>query len=97
MMLEHDPVADARTRASATLAGVPVTLERPSDPKHGDYATNVALRLAGRSGRPPREVADELAERAAALDGVARVEVAGPGFLNITRRRRVARERSSRR
>ncbi len=82
-MVEHDPVLTLE-RALGDLAGVPVTLERPSDPKHGDYATNVALRLAGSERRPPRDVAAELAERAAALDGVERVEVAGPGFLNIT-------------
>ncbi len=65
------------------LAGVPVQLERPSDPSHGDYATNVALRLAGQARRPPREVAEELARAIAGLDGVDRVEVAGPGFLNV--------------
>jgi arginyl-tRNA synthetase len=83
MIVEHDPVLMLE-RALGDLAGVPVTLERPTDPKHGDYATNVALRLAGAERRPPRDVAAELAERAAALDGVERVEVAGPGFLNIT-------------
>ena len=57
---------------------------RPSDERHGDYATNVALRLAGTLRRPPREVAEELRERVAGLDGVAGVEVAGPGFLNLT-------------
>ena len=65
------------------VAGVPVQLERPTDPTHGDYATNVALRLAGQLKRPPREVAEELAGRAAGLPGIERVEVAGPGFLNL--------------
>jgi arginyl-tRNA synthetase len=69
--------------ALSELAGAPVELDRPSDPSHGDYATNVALRLAGRLKRPPREVADELAARAGSLDGVDRVDVAGPGFLNL--------------
>jgi arginyl-tRNA synthetase len=63
--------------------GEPVTLERPTDPAHGDYATNVALRLAGRLRRPPREVAAELAERVAELPEIDRVEVAGPGFVNL--------------
>ena len=62
---------------------MPVELERPSDPSHGDYATNVALRLAPARGRAPRELAEELAARAAALPGVERAEVAGPGFLNL--------------
>ncbi len=68
----------------AEVAGAPVELERPADPRHGDYATNVALRLAGERRQPPREVAEELCARIAALDGVGGVEVAGPGFLNIT-------------
>ena len=69
--------------ALSEVAGVPVQLERPSDPSHGDYATNVALRLAGQLKRPPREVAEELAGRVAGLAGVERAEVAGPGFLNV--------------
>jgi arginyl-tRNA synthetase len=66
--------------------GVPetVTVERPRQKGHGDYATNVALQLAGPAGRPPRELASLLAERLGRADGVAGVDVAGPGFLNIT-------------
>ena len=60
-----------------------VELERPSDSAHGDYSTNVALRLAGQRKRPPRELAEELAEQARALPHVERVEVAGPGFVNL--------------
>jgi arginyl-tRNA synthetase len=65
------------------LAGAPVALERPSDPAHGDYATNVALQTAPQHRRPPRELATELAERAAELDEIERAEVAGPGFVNL--------------
>ncbi len=65
------------------LTGAPVALERPSDPAHGDYATNVALQTAPQHRRPPRELAAELAERAGRLEEVERAEVAGPGFLNI--------------
>ncbi|MCF6505974.1 arginine--tRNA ligase [Blastococcus sp. MG754426] len=61
-----------------------VVVERPKNPEHGDYATNVALRLAKPAGRPPREVAGLLAEELRAHPGVAGVDVAGPGFLNIT-------------
>ncbi len=64
-------------------AGAPVALERPGNPAHGDYATNVALRIAPERGRSPRELAEELAAEAAALPGVERAEVAGPGFLNL--------------
>jgi arginyl-tRNA synthetase len=65
------------------LAGAAVELERPQDPAHGDYATNVALQSAAQQRRSPRELAAELAERAAALDEVERADVAGPGFLNL--------------
>jgi arginyl-tRNA synthetase len=65
------------------LAGAPVELERPQDPAHGDYATNVALQSAPLHRRAPRELAAELAERAAELDEVERAEVAGPGFVNL--------------
>lgn len=61
-----------------------IVVERPKNPDHGDYATNVALRLAKPAGRPPREVAELLAEELRAHPGVAKVDVAGPGFLNIT-------------
>jgi arginyl-tRNA synthetase len=67
----------------ADLAGAPVELERPAKAEHGDYATNVALRLAPQRGRPPRELAEELAAKAVELDAVERTEVAGPGFLNL--------------
>jgi arginyl-tRNA synthetase len=77
-----DAVGRLETELSE-LAGVLAELERPSDPAHGDYATNVALRVAGATRRPPREVATELAAKAAELGGIARAEVAGPGFVNI--------------
>ncbi|MFJ2438997.1 ArgS-related anticodon-binding protein NrtL [Streptomyces sp. NPDC087658] len=65
-----------------------VTVERPRPGGRGDYATNVALRLAGPAGRPPREVAEILRVRVAATPGidrlVDRIEITGPGFLNFT-------------
>jgi arginyl-tRNA synthetase len=77
---------NAVTRLAARLselADAPVELERPQDPSHGDYATNVALQSASKHRRPPREFAAELAERAAELEEVERTEVAGPGFVNL--------------
>ncbi len=65
------------------LAETPVELERPHEAAHGDYATNVALRLAPSRRRAPREVAGELAAAAGALPSVERAEVAGPGFVNL--------------
>jgi arginyl-tRNA synthetase len=61
-----------------------VVIDRPRNPEHGDYATNVALRLAKAAGRPPREVAELLAAELRATAGIDAVDVAGPGFLNIT-------------
>jgi arginyl-tRNA synthetase len=75
--------ASALATRLAEAAGAEVELERPSDPAHGDYATNVALRLAPVRKRAPRELAEELAAAAAALPDVARAEVAGPGFVNL--------------
>ncbi len=51
----------------ARIAGAPVAVERPAQAEHGDYATNVALKLAGARKRPPLEIAAELAGAAAAL------------------------------
>jgi arginyl-tRNA synthetase len=61
-----------------------VRIERPRVKEHGDYATSVALQLAKPAGRPPREVAESVATRLRGTPGVAAVDVAGPGFLNIT-------------
>jgi arginyl-tRNA synthetase len=76
--LPTDPVSTLAGRV-----GADVTLERPSDAEHGDYATNAALRLAGTRRQAPREVAAELAAVAAALPEVERAEIAGPGFVNL--------------
>jgi arginyl-tRNA synthetase len=65
------------------LAGATVELERPQDPAHGDYATNVALQSAPKHRRAPRDFADELVQRAVELDEIERAEVAGPGFVNL--------------
>ncbi|MDN3239895.1 arginine--tRNA ligase [Glycomyces tritici] len=59
-------------------------VERPRDPKHGDYASNIALQTAKKAGTNPRALAEKIAELLAAVDGVAKVDIAGPGFLNIT-------------
>ncbi len=80
---------DAIGRAVASgafSADVPdeLVLERPKNRAHGDYATNVALRLAKPAGKPPRDVAEAIAASLLEADGVAAVDVAGPGFLNIT-------------
>jgi arginyl-tRNA synthetase len=60
-----------------------VTVERPRNPEHGDYATNVALRTAKNAGVPPRDLAGWLAEALAGREGIASAEIAGPGFINL--------------
>jgi arginyl-tRNA synthetase len=80
-------LADLSAEGAITLpGGVPgtVTVERPRQKGHGDYATNVALKLAKPAGMPPRDFAGLVAERLATRDGIDGVDVAGPGFLNIT-------------
>jgi arginyl-tRNA synthetase len=74
---------DRLAAALAAEAGAAIELERPSDAAHGDYATNAALRLAPTQGRPPREIARELAVAAEGIDAVDSAEVAGPGFVNL--------------
>lgn len=72
---------------AADALGAPdadVQLERPRNREHGDWATNLAMTLAGRLGKPPRAIAEDLLAR---LDltgaGVRAAEVAGPGFINF--------------
>jgi len=81
-----------KTTASAVLAergldaaALPatVTVERPRNPEHGDYASNLALQVGKKVGANPRELAGWLAEALSKADGVASAEVAGPGFINM--------------
>jgi arginyl-tRNA synthetase len=81
-------VVERRRESGAEIADVTITiddvpLERPKNREHGDWASNVAMRLAKRIGANPRELATEIADEAAAIDGVASAEVAGPGFINF--------------
>jgi arginyl-tRNA synthetase len=86
-----DPIADLRAaieQAAAELdgdAGARLTLERPPKPELGDYSTNAAMLLAPALGAAPREVAEKLRERLSGELGAdaERIEVAGPGFLNV--------------
>ncbi|NHU47559.1 arginine--tRNA ligase [Rhodococcus sp. A14] len=60
-----------------------LTVERPRNPEHGDYATNVAMQVAKKVGTNPRELAGWLAEALTAAAGIDSADIAGPGFLNI--------------
>lgn len=61
-----------------------VVIERPKNRDHGDWATNVAMQLAGKFSLNPRAFAELLAPKLNALDGIDKVDIAGPGFINIT-------------
>ena len=63
---------------------VAISLERPKNRDHGDYATSIALQLAKAAGKSPREVAELLRADIAELPEVSAVDIAGPGFINIT-------------
>ncbi len=73
-----------RRGGAQTLSVADVALERPKNRDHGDWASNIAMKLAKPLGVPPRELAEEIAAAVADLDGIASVDVAGPGFINIT-------------
>ncbi len=78
-------ISHALREAAAELgaADASVRLDRPRDTGHGDLASNIALTLAKRLRRPPREIAGDLKDRLNGLEGVDRIDVAGPGFLNF--------------
>ena len=64
--------------------GVEIRLERPRNPEHGDIASNLAMALAGRLGKPPRAIAEDIRSRLSLEGaGISTIEIAGPGFLNF--------------
>ncbi|HEX7466792.1 MAG TPA: arginine--tRNA ligase, partial [Usitatibacter sp.] len=65
-------------------ADVAVELDRPKNAEHGDFATNVALQLAKRVGRKPREVAEAIVAALGTSGDIAKADIAGPGFINLT-------------
>ena len=78
------PLAEARREGStAELSASDLPMERPRNRDHGDWSSNAALKLAKVVGANPRELAVEIAKGLEATPGVASVEVAGPGFINI--------------
>jgi arginyl-tRNA synthetase len=82
-ILELVVAAISRGEITAT-APDSITLDRPKNRDHGDYATSIALQLAKSAGKQPREVAEILQGAISKLPGVSSVDIAGPGFINIT-------------
>jgi arginyl-tRNA synthetase len=78
------PIADERRPGEPLeLAASDIVFERPRNRDHGDWASNIAMRLAKPFGTNPRELAQQIADGLAGVDGVASAEIAGPGFINI--------------
>ncbi|MDQ0613209.1 arginyl-tRNA synthetase [Microbacterium sp. W4I4] len=75
--------AERRPEEELGLTASDIVLDRPRNRDHGDWATNVAMRFAKRLGTNPRELAQQIADGLTEVDGIAGVEVAGPGFINI--------------
>lgn len=78
---------DALITAGALPAGIDqsrILVEPPRDPTHGDMATNAAMVMAKDAGKKPRDLAEAIAEKLREDELVARVDVAGPGFINLT-------------
>src|SRR5689334_19771901 len=78
---------DAYTAAGGMSSGLDynrIVVEPPRDPSHGDMATNAAMVLAKDVGQPPRKLADAIVDRLRADELIAKAEVAGPGFINIS-------------
>ena len=76
------------------LSVADVVIERPKNRDHGDWATSIALKISKPLGLNPRELAAELATELALVEGIAGVEVAGPGFINVRARPDHCRGRS---
>ncbi len=81
-----DAILDELTEAGVLPAGIDrshVTLEPPRDPSHGDLSTNAAMVLSKAAGMKPRDLAEKIAEKLAAVEDVQAVDIAGPGFINL--------------
>ena len=70
--------------ASMVPAAENLAVMRPKDRSHGDWSTNIAMQLAKKAGMNPRDMGQTLAEALAQADGISGVDVAGPGFINIS-------------
>ncbi|MGO4486810.1 arginine--tRNA ligase [Microbacterium sp. 2RAF4] len=78
------PIAEERRPGEPLELSVSdIVLERPRNREHGDWSSNIAMRLAKPLGTNPRELAQQIADGLAGVDGIASAEVAGPGFINI--------------
>lgn len=77
-----DKIVAAASKLGVVLTSSDVIIEKSKAAEHGDYASNVALKNAGKAGKNPRQFASELIE-AIDKDGISKIEIAGPGFINF--------------
>lgn len=78
------PIAEERRPGEPLeLSAFDIVLERPRNRDHGDWSSNIAMRMAKPFGTNPRELAQQIVDGLADVDGIASAEVAGPGFINI--------------
>jgi len=78
------PIAEERRPGeSLPVSAADIVFERPRNREHGDWASNIAMRLAKQLGTNPRELAQQIAEGLSGVEGIDSAEVAGPGFINI--------------
>ena len=87
----NDLSAKGTLPADMSMAGV--SCEAPRDASHGDLATNAAMVLAKKAGMKPRDLADEIVAALTKVDGVAGVDIAGPGFINLKLEKRMWQQR----
>ncbi|GAA3244181.1 arginine--tRNA ligase [Pseudonocardia petroleophila] len=83
--LVRTTATEVLTTRGLDVAALPddVGVERPRNPEHGDYSTNVAMRTAKKAGVAPRDLATWLVEALGTREGIASAEIAGPGFINL--------------
>jgi arginyl-tRNA synthetase len=76
-------ISQAITKLFPELSGLDATVERPKNRDHGDWASNIAMQAAGRVGAKPRDFAQALSDELASVEGIVKIDIAGPGFLNF--------------
>ena len=74
----------AERRSEIEISEADTQVERPKNREHGDWASNAAMKFGKKLGMNPRELAQLIVDKAAEIDGIAKAEIAGPGFINLT-------------
>src|SRR3989344_7959472 len=78
-----ESIASSLGGIGVSVTAEEVSLEHPAELKNGDYSTGVALQHAKEAGTAPKALAEKIVASLGELEGVARIEIAGPGFVNF--------------